>query len=70
MKDAPIAGGLPATQLTIPVANLDEAIAKIQASGGRVVEPRLPIPGIGWYATCAEPGGLRFGIIQADSAAA
>lgn len=24
----------------------------------------LPIPGIGWYATCAEPGGLVFGLMQ------
>ncbi len=69
VKDTPIAGGMPATQLTLPVANLDEAVAKVQASGGRVVEPKLPIPGIGWYATCAEPGGLRFGIIQADPTA-
>lgn len=69
VKDAPIAGGVPVTQITVPVANLDEAVAKIQASGGRVVEPKLPIPGIGWYATCAEPGGLRFGIIQADPTA-
>lgn len=69
LKDAPIAGGTPVTQLTVPVANLDEAIAKIQASGGRVIEPRMPIPGIGWYATCAEPGGLRFGIIEADPTA-
>lgn len=66
VRDTPIAGGIPATQLTVPVANLAEAVAKVQAGGGRVVEPKLPIPGIGWYATCAEPGGLRFGIIQAD----
>jgi predicted enzyme related to lactoylglutathione lyase len=48
LKDAPIAGGKPATQLTVPVANLDEAIAMVQASGGRVIEPKMPIPGIGW----------------------
>ncbi len=66
VKDAPVAGGVPATQLTVPVANLDETIASVVASGGQVIEPRMPIPGIGWYATCAEPGGLRFGIIEAD----
>ncbi len=69
VKDAPIAGGMPLTQLTVPVTDLDDAITKVLASGGRVVEPRMPIPGIGWYATCAEPGGLRFGMIQADPAA-
>ena len=66
VKDAPIAGGMPATQLTVPVANLDETIASVLACGGRVIEPRMAIPGIGWYATCVEPGGLRFGIIEGD----
>ncbi len=70
LKDAPVAGGIPATQLTIPVANLDETIEKVLAAGGKVIEPRMPIPGIGWYATCAEPGGLRFGVIEADQDAA
>ncbi len=69
LKDAPVAGGIPATQLTIPVASLDETIAQVLAAGGQVIEPRMPIPGIGWYATCAEPGGLRFGVIQADAEA-
>ncbi len=69
LKDAPVAGGIPATQLTIPVANLDETIANVLAAGGQVIEPRMPIPGIGWYATCAEPGGLRFGVIQGDAEA-
>lgn len=66
VNDTPIAGGVPATQLTVPVADLDETIAKVLAGGGQLIEPRMPIPGIGWYATCAAPGGLRFGVIQAD----
>jgi len=69
VKDAPVCGGKPMTQVTIPVSDLDEVIARVQASGGSVVEPKTPIPGVGWYATCAEPGGLRFGIIQGDPAA-
>jgi predicted enzyme related to lactoylglutathione lyase len=64
--DTPISGGKPLTQVTVPVANLDEFIMRVQGSGGRVVEPKMPIPGIGWYATCAEPGGLVFGMIQPD----
>jgi predicted enzyme related to lactoylglutathione lyase len=57
------------TLITMPVANLDEVLARVVASGGSIVEPRTPIPGIGWYATCAEPGGLKFGLIEADAAA-
>ena len=66
VKDAPITGGSPMTQVTVPVANLDEFITKVLASGGRVIEPKMAIPSIGWYATCAEPGGLLFGMIQVD----
>jgi uncharacterized protein len=70
VADAPLAGGRPLTQLTLPVPALDAALARVVDAGGRVVEPRLPIPGIGWYATCAEPGGLMFGLIEADPSAA
>jgi len=69
VADAPAAGGLPMTQVTIPAPDLDAIVEKVTASGGRIVEPKVPIPGIGWYATCAEPGGLKFGIIQGDPSA-
>jgi uncharacterized protein len=69
IADAPLSGGRPLTQVTVPVPNLDEVLASVVAAGGTVVEPRTPIPGIGWYATCAEPGGLKFGVIQADPSA-
>lgn len=66
VSDAPLSGGNPMTQVTVPVPSLDEVMALVQRNGGRVVEPKTAIPGIGWYATCAEPGGLMFGIIEAD----
>jgi predicted enzyme related to lactoylglutathione lyase len=69
VANAPVSGGRPMTLITMPVANLDEVLARVVASGGSIVEPRTPIPGIGWYATCAEPGGLKFGLIEADAAA-
>ncbi len=69
IKDTPISGGRPLVNLTIPVSNLDSYVAKIKDNGGSVVEPRTAIPGIGWYATCAEPGGLMIGIIEADPSA-
>jgi predicted enzyme related to lactoylglutathione lyase len=69
VKDTPLSEGRPMTQVTVPVANLNEVVARVVAHGGSIVEPRIPIPGIGWYATCAEPGGLKFGLIEADPAA-
>lgn len=69
IKDAPLAGGRPATQVTIPVKAIDAVLVKVLEHGGSVVEPKMPIPGIGWYATCAEPGGLLFGLIEPDASA-
>ena len=69
IKDTPTSEGRPMTQVTMPVPDLEEVVARVIAAGGRVVEPRMAIPGIGWYATCAEPGGLKFGLIQADESA-
>jgi predicted enzyme related to lactoylglutathione lyase len=69
IEDTTVSGGNPLTQVTIPVPDLDEFVSKVQESGGHVIEQKMAIPGIGWYSTCAEPGGLKFGIIQADSKA-
>ena len=66
VKDAPITGGRPTTQVTIPVDDLDDILSRVQEAGGRIVEGKMPIPAIGWYATCSEPGGLLFGLIQSD----
>ncbi len=66
VKDTSITGGKPLTQVTIPVPNIDDFIEKVKKNGGSIIEPKMAIPSIGWYATCAEPGGLMFGIMQAD----
>jgi len=51
-----------------PISNRGslQIAAILQANGGKILEPKMAIPGIGWYATCTEPGGLIFGIIEAD----
>jgi predicted enzyme related to lactoylglutathione lyase len=66
IKDAPHSKGQPLTQVTITVPNLDECLVRAKEAGGNILEPKIAIPGIGWYATCTEPGGLIFGVIQAD----
>jgi predicted enzyme related to lactoylglutathione lyase len=50
-KDTPTSGGNPLTQVTIPVADLNEVISKVRKAGGEAVEPKMPIPGIGRYTT-------------------
>lgn len=69
IRDAPLSAGRPMTQVTVPVANLENALALVLEAGGSIVEPKASIPGVGWYATCAEPGGLKFGLIQAATSA-
>jgi predicted enzyme related to lactoylglutathione lyase len=37
--------------------------------GGRIVVPRMPVPGVGWLACFADPDGHVFGMTQPDPAA-
>lgn len=66
IADTPTAEGRPLTQVTIPVPNLDDCISRVEQAGGRVIEPKMAIHGIGWFAACVEPGGLLFGVMEAD----
>ncbi len=66
VKDAKVGGGKPLTVITIGVESLEECLERVKQNDGSILEPKGAIPGIGWYATCAEPGGLPFGVIQAD----
>lgn len=51
---------------TIGVPSLDEAVRQVMANGGKVVAPKMPIPGIGWLAYCTDTEGNQFGMMQAD----
>ncbi len=64
IRDAPVSGGKPLTVVTVPVPDIEKCLLAVRSSGGRVVENKQEIPGIGWYATCAEPGGLLFGVLE------
>ena len=64
IADTATAQGKPLTQATIPVESVDDCIARVEKAGGKVIEPKMPIPGIGWFAACAEPGGLLFGVME------
>ena len=54
---------------TIGVASIDDALKKIAASGGTVVRPKGPIPGVGWFATCKDTEGNEFGVMESDKSA-
>jgi len=55
------------TIIGIDVPSVDEFTAKVEESGGSVVMPKAPIPGIGYFAYCMDTEGNIFGIIESDA---
>lgn len=51
---------------TIDVPSVDEFAKKIESKGGKVIVPKMAIPGVGYFAQCLDTEGNCFGIIQMD----
>lgn len=54
---------------TIAVPSVDEFSKKVQDNAGKVLQPKMAIPGIGWFATCQDTESNIFGIMQMDDKA-
>jgi hypothetical protein len=54
---------------TIDVPSVDESVTKILAAGGKVLRPKMAVPGVGYMAYCEDTEGNVFGIMQEDTAA-
>ena len=48
----------------ILVESVDEYIKKIEALGGKVIAPKMEVPGIGWWALALDPEGNQFAILE------
>ena len=48
----------------IQVESVDEYIKRIESLGGRIVVPKMEVPGIGWWALALDPEGNQFAILQ------
>ena len=48
----------------IAVESVDEYSKKIEELGGKVVVPKMEVPGVGWWAMALDPEGNQFAIIQ------
>ncbi len=55
---------------TVGVANLDQSLGTVEASGGTCVVPKMAVPGVGWLAYCKDTEGHIFGMMQMDPTAA
>lgn len=46
------------------VASIDRTLEKVQATGGKVVTPKTPIPGMGAFARVSDPEGNVLGLFE------
>ena len=54
------------TTNTIGVESVDAAIEAAKRVGGKLVMPKTPIPGVGYFGYCEDTEGNLFGVMQAD----
>ena len=60
---------MPQVTNSIGVPSVDEFVAKVEAGGGKILFPRMAVPGMGWLAYCQDTEGNAFGLFQYDSGA-
>ena len=58
------------TTNTIDVADLDAAVAAVEAAGGTITNAKHAVQGVGWLAYAADTEGNPFGMMQRDESAA
>jgi uncharacterized protein len=51
---------------TINVSSVDEYAKKIVEAGGKILTPKTPIPGVGYFGYCVDTEGNVFGIMEND----
>ncbi len=54
---------------TIDVPSVDDFAARITAHGGKILQPKAAIPGVGYFAYCQDTEGNTFGIMESDESA-
>jgi predicted enzyme related to lactoylglutathione lyase len=54
----------------IAVSSVDEAVAKAQKLGAKVMMGKTPVPGMGWFAQLTDPEGNVIAVWETDPAAA
>ena len=56
----------PTTINTISVPSFEDAVKKINASGGATLGPKMTVSSVGYMAYCKDTEGNIFGIMQMD----
>jgi predicted enzyme related to lactoylglutathione lyase len=55
----------PSPVITVGVSSIDDTLKKVEASGGKVVTPRTPIPDMGAFAYFTDSEGNTMGLFEA-----
>ena len=60
--------GEPGQKITpyIGVNSVDEHAAKVEKLGGKIIQPKMPVPGWGYMAVCMDTESNMFGLWQDD----
>jgi predicted enzyme related to lactoylglutathione lyase len=56
------------TRTYFDVDDIKAGAARVKELGGEAGDP-MPVPSMGWFATCSDPEGNEFGLWQNDPAA-
>lgn len=54
---------------TIEVKSIDQTLENIVKAGGKIVQPKGPIPGVGYFAQCTDTEETLFGVMESDEGA-
>ena len=48
----------------LKASDIEQTLRKVSAAGGAVLQPKMEIPGQGWWALFQEPGGTMMALYQ------
>jgi uncharacterized protein len=51
------------------VKSIQEYSSKVEQLGGKIISPKMPVPGMGYMAMCTDTENNGFGIFEVDSTA-
>lgn len=55
---------------TIEVADLEGSLLDVEKNGGKLIRPKIAVPGVGWMAYIKDTEGNVFGLMETDPEAA
>jgi predicted enzyme related to lactoylglutathione lyase len=62
-------GEMTQVTVTMSVDSIEEAGERVKAAGGEVVQEKMPIPNIGYFAMCKDTEGNLIGVFTDDPSA-